>query len=140
MSEAAATTSQLVEEYRAGLAAGELLIQRCNACNNVQMYPRYRCKACQSDDLGYVKGSGKGVLHSYTVIRALPPRGFEDEVPYAVGVVKLEEGVQLLGRLWPSESSGDWDEYACDMAVRFAPADPADIQRRPVAWFAPAAM
>jgi uncharacterized OB-fold protein len=133
------TTAGLVEAFRAGLADGELLIQRCKACGNPQMYPRYRCTKCWSDDLGYVKAAGAGTLHSYTVIRAVPPRGFEDDVPYAVGVVKLDEGVQLLGRLWPSEESGDWDVYACDMRVTFAPADPEEIGRRPVAWFRPPA-
>lgn len=125
----------IVEEFRAGLARGELLIQRCSACGHRQMYPRHRCTACQSDDLAFERSAGTGVLHSYTVIRAVPPRGFEDDLPYALGVVKLDEGVQLLGRLWPSGEDGDWAGYACDVAVEFAPADPAEIERRPVACF-----
>jgi uncharacterized OB-fold protein len=127
--------SDLIQAYRAGLARGELLIQSCNACGTKIMYPRHRCIACQSDDLGFVPASGVGTLHSYTVIRAVPPRGFEADVPYAVGVVKLDEGVQLLARLRPSEESGDWDDYACDERVRFVPAEADEIEQRPVAWF-----
>jgi hypothetical protein len=52
-----------------------------------------------------------------------------------VGVVKLDEGVQLLARLHPSPETGDWDGYACDQRVRFAPVDEGEIERRPVAWF-----
>jgi hypothetical protein len=129
--------SDLIGDFRAGLARGELLIQSCDACGAKIMYPRHRCIACQSDRLSYVPAQGSGTLHSYTVVRAVPPRGFEADVPYAVGVVKLDEGVQLLARLHPSQATGDWDGYACDQRVRFAPVGEGEIERRPVAWFGP---
>jgi uncharacterized OB-fold protein len=128
--------NDLVRPYREGLARGELLIQGCNACGAKIMYPRHRCIYCQSEDLGYQRSGGAGTLHSYTVIRAVPPRGFEDDVPYAVGVVKLDEGVQLLARLHPSED-GDWDVYRCDQRVQFTPVSAEQVAERPVAWFAP---
>jgi uncharacterized OB-fold protein len=130
--------NDLVEEFRAGLARGELLIQSCGSCNTRIMYPRYRCPACQSDELSYVGSGGVGTLHSYTIIRAVPPRGFEDDLPYALGVVKLDEGVQLLARLHPSADTGGWDGYACDQRVQFAPVSADEVARRPVAWFGPA--
>jgi hypothetical protein len=130
--------SDLIGTYRNGLARGELLIQRCNACGERIMYPRHRCIACQSDDLGFEASTGLGTLHSYTVVRAVPPLGFEDDLPYALAVVKLDEGVQLLARLHPCEASGDWDGYCCDARVQFAPVAPEEIERRPVAWFAAA--
>jgi uncharacterized protein len=127
--------NDLVKAFRAGLARGELLIQHCNACRGLQMYPRHRCIACQSSDLGFTKASGRGLLLSSTVVRAVAPRGFESELPYAIGVVRLEEGVQLLGRLWPAADSGEWGGYVCDGEVRFTPAQAGEIERRPVAWF-----
>jgi uncharacterized OB-fold protein len=130
--------NDLVTAYREGLGRGELLIQRCNACGAKLMYPRHRCTVCQSDDLSFERTGGAGTLHSFTVIRAVPPRGFEDDVPYALGVIKLDEGVQLLARLHPSGGAGDWDGYRCDQRVRFAPVDAEAIQERPVAWFKPA--
>jgi len=128
-------TSQIVGEFRDGLARGELLIQKCNECSRLNMYPRYACPYCQSQSLGWQRASGRGVLHSFTVLRLGAPEGFESELPYAVGVVKLEEGVQLLVRLAP-EPDGDWQGYRCDDPVRFSPAPPEQIQRRPCAWFA----
>jgi hypothetical protein len=81
-----------------------------------------------------VASSGKGILHSYTITRLTAPSGFEDETPFALGVVKLEEQVQLLARLWP-EADGGWDAYACDASVEFQPAPADEVRRRPVAWF-----
>lgn len=125
----------IVQHFQDGLAAGRLNIQVCNACGKRMLYPRYRCIACHSDDLGWTEASGKGTLHSFTVVRAIPPAGFEDELPYGLGIVKLEEGVQLMGRLIPDGSSGDWSGYACDVLVRFCAAPSDDVKKRPVAWF-----
>jgi len=68
------------------------------------------------------------------VVRAVPPKGFENDLPYALGVVRLEEGVQLLARLLP-DRFGDWRLYDCDSVVEFAPPSVEEIDRRPVAWF-----
>lgn len=124
----------LVEEYRAGLARGELLIQRCEECGGLNMYPRYACPFCQSEKLGWQPAAGRGVLHSYTVNRQGAPIGFEDDLPYALGVVKLDEGVQLLGRLVP-DPDGEWNGYSCDDAVEFVPEGAMGEGARPIAWF-----
>lgn len=126
--------SGLADKFNAGLVEGKLLIQSCNSCGKPNMYPRYRCPFCQSNDLHFVESAGKGTLLSYTVVRLVPPAGFEDDLPYALGSVRLDEGVQLLARLEP-ESDGDWSGYACDAAVEFSPAPAAAMEARPVAWF-----
>jgi uncharacterized OB-fold protein len=127
-------TSRIVAEFRDGLARGDLLIQKCNQCSRLNMYPRYACPDCQSQSLGWQRASGRGTLHSFTVLRLGAPEGFESELPYAVGVVKLEEGVQLLARLVP-DADGDWQSYRCDDHVKFLPMSAEQMQRRPCAWF-----
>jgi len=126
--------SGLADSFNQGLAEGRLLIQSCNKCGKPNMYPRYRCPFCQSNDLGWRQATGRGVLLTYTVVRAVPPLGFEDDLPYALGSIRLEEDVQLLARLEPGDE-GDWAVYACDATVEFAPRPAAEIDKRPVAWF-----
>jgi uncharacterized protein len=109
---------KIAQEFRNGLAAGELLIQHCNICSKPNMWPRYACPHCQSDDLGWAKAAGQGVLHSFCVLRQGAPEGHEGDLPYALGVVKLDEGVQILVRLEP-QSEGDWSNYHCDDRVTF---------------------
>ncbi|MGW6497671.1 Zn-ribbon domain-containing OB-fold protein [Nonomuraea angiospora] len=125
----------LTRPYYDALGRGELVIQHCNGCGRDNMYPRHRCPFCYEADLGWVRASGTGVLHSFAVTRFGAPTGFESETPYALGVVKLAEGVQVLARLWPDEDSG-WSAYGCDTPVRFRPASRDEIARRPVPWFA----
>lgn len=130
-------TAPIVKDFRDGLARGELLVQKCNGCGKLNMYPRYACPHCQSESLGWQKVSGRGVLHSYTVLRAGAPQGFEADLPYALGVIKLDDGVQLLGRLVP-DADGEWSSYACDMTIEFAPVSAEVVEQRPCAWFRPA--
>jgi uncharacterized OB-fold protein len=124
----------LTEPYYQALLRGELVGQHCKACDRPILYPRHVCPFCYESDLGWVQLSGKGVLHSFAVQRVGPPSGFEEDLPYAVGVVKLDEGVQLLGRLWPDDD-GEWNGYTCDGRVEFHGATGDEIERRPVAWF-----
>jgi uncharacterized OB-fold protein len=74
------------------------------------------------------------VLQTFTILRAGAPSAFDVEPPYCIGIVRLDEGPQLMGRLRPG-SDGSWDHYACDQRVTFAPADAAEIAVRPAAWF-----
>lgn len=112
------TIPKIVSDFRAGLASGELLVQNCNSCGKPNMWPRYACPHCQSEDLDWVKSAGRGVLHSFCVLRQGAPEGFEQDIPYAIGVVKLDEGVQLAVRLQP-HGEGDWSAYQCDDPVEF---------------------
>lgn len=127
----------LESEFQQHLAKGELHVQLCNDCQNRQMYPRQRCLHCYSKNLGWTRVSGAGTLLSYTVMQAAPPTAFKEDLPYALGIIKLEEGPQLLARLHP-QADGSFSGYHCDQSVSFAPADAEEIGRRAVAWFAPA--
>ena len=79
-------------------AQGMLLIQRCPACGHRQFYPRLLCTVC-GGDAAWETASGRGVVHTFTVVRqnAMPP--FRDELPYAVAMVELEEGVRMMGNV-----------------------------------------
>lgn len=127
-------TPAIVADFRRGLKNGDLLIQNCGDCCKPNMWPRYACPHCQSDNLGWLKSAGRGVLHSFCVLRQGAPEGFEDDLPYAIGVVKLDEGVQLLARLEP-KGADDWSAYQCDDVVEFVAVPAAEIDRRPCATF-----
>ena len=126
-------TEKPVDVFRRHLEAGQLAIQRCKGCEALILYPRHACPNCQSENLGWLLASGRGTLHSFTVLRLGAPQGFEADLPYALGVIKLHEGVQLLARLVP-DADGSWSSYACDQTVALA-APPKQSTYRPCAWF-----
>ena len=75
---------------------GQLLIQKCDACNEYQFYPRGICAHCWSNDIKWIKASGKGTVWTYTVTYQNRTPGFAEEVPYVLALVELEEGVKMF--------------------------------------------
>ena len=76
-----------------GTQAGELRLQRCDACAHVYFPPRPFCPKCASRRVSVVKATGKGKLFSY-VIHQRPVPGLTP--PYAIAVVELDEGPRMM--------------------------------------------
>jgi len=76
-------------------ARGELRYQRCPECGHAQFYPRAVCTACGASP-EWANASGRGTVHTFTVVRQnlMPP--FREELPYVVAMVELEEGVRMM--------------------------------------------
>jgi uncharacterized OB-fold protein len=86
------------EEYWKAAREGRLLIQQCPACGHKQWYPRAVCTECASDP-EWLEASGRGTVHTYTVIRQQGIPAFKAELPYAVVMVELEEGPLIFGSM-----------------------------------------
>jgi len=106
------TLKAFFEEAR----AGRLTAIRCGRCGELAIPPKEFCPACQERAWEPVPLDGHGTIVSFTVIR-VPPRGHAEEAPYAVAVVKLDEGVSLLGRILDIPL----DTLKVGMPVRFRP-------------------
>ena len=75
---------------------GILLIQRCGQCQEYQFYPRGICATCWCEDIRWVTASGKGTVWTFTETRQNRTPGFEEDVPYVLALVELEEGVKMF--------------------------------------------
>jgi uncharacterized OB-fold protein len=80
-----------------GTAAGELRIQRCNACGAVRFPPGPACQSCDTYDRGYVVARGIGTVFSYVVHRHPPVPG--KELPIVIALIDLDEGVRMVGEV-----------------------------------------
>jgi uncharacterized OB-fold protein len=79
-------------------ARGELRYQVCPACGHRQFYPRLLCTAC-GGGVEWAVASGRGVVHTFTIVRQNGQPPFRDELPYAVAIVELAEGVRMMGNV-----------------------------------------
>ena len=86
------------QHYWDGAKAGELRLQRCKDCSKAYFPPRPFCPECASRSVEVFKASGKGKLYSY-IINHRPAPGFEDDGPYAIAVIELEEGPRLMSNI-----------------------------------------
>ena len=88
-----------------GCAAGELRVQKCNACGHHQFPPRQMCPVCRSFDLGWEVMSGKGTIWSFVIPHPPLLPGYSELAPYNVIVVTLDEDptLRMVGNLVAGE-------------------------------------
>jgi hypothetical protein len=77
----------------------ELVMPRCKTCDQLFFYPRSECPRCLGSDLEWVGVSGRGRLHSFTIINQPVNAAFRDDVPYVYAVVQLIEGPRMISNL-----------------------------------------
>lgn len=79
-----------------GLREGVLLLQHCAECGHVQYYQQAICRACGSENIEHRPATGRGKVHSFSVVHRAPGPAFKGDVPYAVILVELEEGPRMI--------------------------------------------
>ena len=91
--------TSLTKEFWEGCKRHELLIQRCKDCGTYHHYPRSMCPDCGSWNAEWAKVSGRGKVYTYIVaVQPFHP-AFSGDVPYAVAIVELEEGVRMVSNI-----------------------------------------
>lgn len=129
-----------------GAARSELRLPRCTACGAWIWYPRPACPACGGSGIAWSATAGRGTLFSWAVVRRALWAPYAPFVPYATGLVALEEdpSVRLVTRLVDCDPEAlrvdlpvravfrelafPGDERRC-LAPFFTPADPASEDR-----------
>ena len=71
---------------------------KCTGCGKIAFPPRQVCSACRGRAFTRHVLAQEGTIETFTVIRTAPT-GFADEAPYAVGLVKLDDGVRLMAQI-----------------------------------------
>ena len=76
---------------------------RCSQCGKLSLPPDVVCAHCGSTDpaFAFTPVSGRGAVRSWTVVRQPFLPGFEDDVPFVLVDVELDEqrDFRLIGRL-----------------------------------------
>jgi uncharacterized OB-fold protein len=106
------------EPYWEAAKRGGLSVQRCTACATIFFYPRSGCPACGSTDVTWLAASGRARLHTY-VINHRPAPGFEDDAPYSIAIVELEEGPRMMTNIVGVEQSPEHLVLDMDLVVAF---------------------
>lgn len=115
-------TPETLPFWRAA-AEGRLLLRRCTTCAEVHYYPRPFCPSC-GGGTEWIEAGGRGVVHSYSVMRRADP-------PYVIAYVMLDEGVAMLTNIVDC----DPDRVAVDQRVHVV--FRATRDGTPVPMFAP---
>jgi uncharacterized OB-fold protein len=77
----------------------QFVLQRCLGCHEYRFPPRLRCPKCGATNSEWMKASGRGRVVSFVVVHQKLHPLFDPLLPYAVALVELDEGPQMLALL-----------------------------------------
>jgi uncharacterized protein len=81
------------------LEQGALLTAGCGACGHRWLPPLAGCPRCGARDVTLTPAPASGTLYSWTVVHLAADPAYRSEVPYVVGLVSLDDGTRLYGRI-----------------------------------------
>jgi uncharacterized OB-fold protein len=88
------------QEFWDGLARGQLRLQRCAACGTRRFPVAPVCHRCRSFDHTWEPVAPEGRVAAAVVVqRATGEPAWGAHVPFASGIVDLEHGLRLPGRI-----------------------------------------
>jgi len=70
----------------------------CDNCGAKFFPPRQVCSECKSTKLTPHEFNGHGEVYSFTTVRQAP-MGHEGNIPYIVGIIKLDEGPMVEAQI-----------------------------------------
>jgi hypothetical protein len=74
-------------------------LQRCTSCETWRYYPNEACPHCSALTYEWLPVSGKGEIHTFTLLERARGNPFEGETPFALVLVTLDEGPVLMSNL-----------------------------------------
>ena len=94
-------TPEINDENRAfweGCRQGELRVQKCSNCGHIR-HLSPACPQCLQAEHEWVAASGRGTVYSWIVVHQRYNRAFEEDLPYNVTIVELDEGPRMVTSL-----------------------------------------
>jgi uncharacterized OB-fold protein len=88
----------IFKDYNEALKQNKLLGLKCQACGAITVPPKMVCRQCASPDMEIIGLKGTGKIRSLTTVY-VASEGREDEVPYTIVLVELDEGPWIMGNL-----------------------------------------
>lgn len=81
----------------------KLMASKCKKCQAMYLPPHPICIKCYGTDMEWVELKGTGKLAAFTAISVGPTctiaEGHDRNNPYLVGIVKMDEGPKICGRI-----------------------------------------
>jgi len=88
-----------VEPFWEAAKDHELRMQKCGDCGYVRWVPSPVCPECWSKEYTWTELSGKGEVNSWVVFHKAYYEAFEDDLPYNVAEIELEEGPRYIANI-----------------------------------------
>ena len=113
------------KDYNEALKQNRLLGLKCKKCGTVTTPPKMVCRECAGSDMEITELKGAGKIKTFTTVY-VPSEGREEETPYIIVLVELDEGPWIMGNLAgidPNDADMDLINKRVKMAHKVFPGD-----------------
>ena len=86
------------KDYNEALKENKLLGLKCQDCDSITVPPKMVCRKCTSTNMEVVELKGTGKIQTFTTVN-VASEGRENEIPYTIVLVQLDEGPWIMGNL-----------------------------------------
>jgi uncharacterized OB-fold protein len=83
-------------EFWLGCREHRLRFQKCEDCGHIRWPAAMLCPACHSTATEWIEACGRGTIYTFVVYHVAYIPEFENDLPYVVATVELDEGPHLL--------------------------------------------
>ena len=115
----------IFKDYDEALKQNRLLGLKCKSCGAITTPPKMVCRHCASPDMEVVELRGSGKIRTFTTV-FVAAEGREDEIPYTIVMVELDDGPWIMGNLEgidPKETSMELVGKKVKMGNKVFPGD-----------------
>jgi uncharacterized OB-fold protein len=77
----------------------DLKVQKCDGCGDFRYVPKEICSRCHTTEATWTSVAGTGEVYTYTIVRRAPTAAYQEEAPYALVHVTMDEGFRMIGSL-----------------------------------------
>lgn len=110
------------EPFLAYLEQGKMMTTKCTKCNKASFPPKLDCADCRTSEMEWIELKEPGKLITFTTVM-YGPAGFENQVPYTVGVILLTNEISVLGSI---DKNIPTEEIKVGMELKVSPIEFSD--------------
>ena len=86
---------RIVKRFYDELENGKIMGKKCPVCGAVEFPPKIACTACGNFETDWIEMSGNGEVTNFVLPSGLVSPRTDCLKPFAFGIVKLEEGLEI---------------------------------------------
>lgn len=101
------------KEFWEGCKEHVIRVQKCGDCGHVRWPPSFLCPQCHSRETDWIISTGRGLVYTFVVNHIAYHPAFQEDLPYVVAIVELDEGPHLITNIVGCDPS----EVHCDIPV-----------------------
>jgi len=77
----------------------QVKVQKCDNCGRMRYVPKEICYNCHHTTWTWEPISGNGEVYTFTIVRRAPTPAYQEDAPYAIIHVTMDEGIRMVGTL-----------------------------------------